>query len=163
MSTFKKITWDEKTNSVIQKLHPIIRPKATFFVNYLEEENIYIRIYSGFRTADEQLELYSKGRDLNGNIIDKNKVVTNAKPFQSYHNYGLAFDCVHIDNGKALWGSPKEKEIVLIAEFFGFEWGGKWGDNPHFQYTLGLHYTKLFKIHSEKKYKDGYINLDQYL
>lgn len=44
---------------------------------------------SGFRSAEEQSKLYAQGRSTAG------KIVTNAKAFQSLHNFGLAIDFCH--------------------------------------------------------------------
>jgi peptidoglycan L-alanyl-D-glutamate endopeptidase CwlK len=154
----KKITWDKKTDEVIGTLHPIIRAKARFFVNYLEDDGIFMRIYSGFRSIEEQNQLYAQGRTKGG------KIVTNARGGESYHNYGLAFDCVQIIDKKAIWENEKWEYIAKVGEFFGFEWGGKFTspDKPHFQYTLGLSIKKMLDLYKLPK-KEGYINLDKYL
>ena len=56
-----------------------------------------VQISAGYRSLEEQATLYGQGRvySYNGknysNLAKPN--VTNAKPGQSYHNYGLAIDC----------------------------------------------------------------------
>lgn len=60
-------------------------------------------VTGGLRTLDEQAADYAKGRDANGVVIDKNAVVTNAKPGQSAHNFGLAVDVTLIEGTKDSW------------------------------------------------------------
>ncbi len=71
----------------------------------------------------------------------------------SPHNYGAAFDCAPIIDGKLCW--PEEKtlwnEIGKAGMASGLEWGGNFKsimDNPHFQLPawrnmgLELHFTE---------------------
>ena len=62
-------------------------------------------ITSGRRTMAEQQELYDQGRFKPG------KVVTNAKPGSSAHNFGLAADLAPLnpETGKIWWEAPKGK------------------------------------------------------
>lgn len=60
----------------------------------------------GLRTAQRQLELWQQGRDAKGNIVDKTKVVTNAKsPADGPHPRGGAVDLWPAWDGKAHPGS----------------------------------------------------------
>ncbi len=156
---FKKTTWDTVTEGNILTLHPVLRPKATFFINYWEAQEVYIRIYCGFRSEEWQNDLYAQGRTKPG------KVVTQAKAWQSYHNYGLAFDCVEIRKGQALWINPRWPDIAESGKTFGLEWGGNFikKDKPHFQLTYGIHHTKMHQMVLDGKIKDGFINIDTYL
>ena len=85
-----------------------------------------------FRSDEDQAQDYAKGR------IAAGKVVTNAQPGQSLHNYypALAFD-VAFKRGAALdWDIELFRKFAAIAKSFGLEWGGDWPrfqDNPHFQ------------------------------
>lgn len=150
-------TWDSKTDVIISRLHPLLRPIASKFVNEVESKlKIRLRITDGLRTFEEQNNLYAQGRTKAG------KVVTKAKGGQSYHNYGLAFDCYLTKNGKVTFLKPVNSEIAKIGEDLGLEWGGKWKtikDYPHFQLNKGT--TKeLFALYSAKKIdKDGYVNV----
>jgi len=107
------------------------------------EQGINLRVTEALRTIQYQNELYSKGRDANGKIIDKKLVVTYSKGGQSFHNYGAAYDVVILENNKAVWKSPLYKKIGEIGEGLGLIWGGRFGeskqgagdgwDAPHFQ------------------------------
>lgn len=98
------------------------------------------------RTFAEQAFIYAQGRTRPG------KIVTNAGPGQSIHNYRYAVDIVLLkdtdgngtfetaswetnvdfdEDGKADW-----LEVVAIFKKYGWEWGGDWKsfkDLPHFQ------------------------------
>ncbi|NBW10693.1 MAG: hypothetical protein EBR82_21975 [Caulobacteraceae bacterium] len=65
------------------------------------ESGINILIYCGFRSNDEQNELYKIGREKSG------KIVTNARGGQSFHNYGRAIDFVPLKNEKPDWNDAK--------------------------------------------------------
>ena len=88
----------------------------------------------GFRTANDQKELYNLG-------VSKCDGVKN----KSYHQSGNAFDIYIYEAGKANWNKDKLK---LVAEHLketaknkygiSLEWGGdwiSWQDYPHFQIT----------------------------
>jgi peptidoglycan L-alanyl-D-glutamate endopeptidase CwlK len=58
----------------------------------LESENLPFRPFEGFRTPERQDWLYQQGRSRPGAIVTK------ARAWESYHQYGLAVDMVlHID------------------------------------------------------------------
>lgn len=138
-------TWDSKSDETIKGLHPKIRQRVTDLVNDLNEQGIKYRIYSGFRSFDEQAELYGKGRTATELVLSgvdakyaqpNEKKVTNAKPGSSYHNYGLAFDGVEIKDGSAFWNSANEQKIAVSGAKYGFYWGGlftTFKDRPHFE------------------------------
>ena len=130
------LTWDDETNNKILELHPLIRQRATNFVNRLDNEfNIRVRITSGLRTWDQQARLFNQGRTTPGNIV------TNARAGESYHNYGLALDVVEINNGVALYDNPNWEFIGSIGIEEGFFWGGNFTtllDLPHFEARFNL-------------------------
>lgn len=80
-------------------LHPLFRDKARELLQALELEGIPFRLFEGYRTPERQLYLYAQGRTRPG------KIVTRARPGQSYHQYGLAGDFVLFENGKWSWES----------------------------------------------------------
>lgn len=152
------IYFDEISMKRIETMHPKLREQLR--ADYLQCNNEIVpkfkrlRITQALRTIKEQDDLYAQGRTKPG------KKVTNARGGQSYHNYGLAFDIVILEdkdqNGtfetanfevNALWRK--------VAEFFksrGWEWGGDWKsfkDYPHFQKTFGKTTAELLKMVKE--------------
>jgi len=148
-------TWDKKTDAKIKSLHPKLRPIAAQFINEVQKKLGHkLRITDGYRTFAEQDKLYAKGRTAPG------KKVTNAKGGQSYHNYGLAFDCYLTENGNVTFSKGINSEIAKIGESLGLEWGGRWTtlkDMPHFQLTKGKTSELLAKYNSGKKDSEGYV------
>ena len=72
------------------------------------------------RSNEDQAVLYAQGRTTPGDVV------TNAKPGQSAHNYGLALDIVPVVHGKPDWSgsSPVWTEIANIAQARGLQWLG---------------------------------------
>lgn len=117
--------------TVYANLHPDFRTKLVVFEAELLKRNIRAVPVHGFRSLEEQAALYAKGRTAKG------PRVTNAKPGQSAHNYGLAMDYVpfvgrRTYNVKPLWWV----KFGMAARAAGLEWGGSWKrfiDRPHVQ------------------------------
>ena len=86
-----------------------------------------LRISSGFRTVEEQDELYNQGRTVNGHIV------TEALGGRSIHNFGFAVDVV--DRWKEY--DVNWEKIGKIAEYCGLEHGDE-GDISHFEIRDGL-------------------------
>ena len=86
----------------------------------------------GTRTFEQQQAVYDQGRSTPGSIVTK------ARPGDSYHQYGLAFDVVPVAyvNLKD-WNpsGPYWQTIGQIGESLGLTWGGRWSDpdEPHFE------------------------------
>lgn len=148
-------TWDAKTDAKIQTLHPLLRAKASQFVNEVEKRlGKRVKITDGLRTFAEQNKLYAQGRTTAG------QKVTNAKGGQSYHNYGLAFDCYFTKNGSVDFSKPISPEVAKIGQELGLEWGGNWKslkDYPHFQLSKGSVKDLLAIYNAGKKDDNGYV------
>lgn len=83
-----------------------------------------IWIDQGKRDMAQQLAIWQKGRDANGNIIGP--IVSNAKPGESPHNYGLAIDVVPYEYVKLTnWNpnGPKWEELKAVANSMGLKMG----------------------------------------
>lgn len=151
-------------------LHPEVRRSALDC--FEAAENLLTgrakpRIVQGYRTFYQQQQLYDQGRTKPG------KIVTNAKPGSSFHNYGLAIDfCLIIDGKEASWNTEKDfdedkhadwVEVVAIFENGGWEWGGSWRtfkDLPHLQKTFGYKWQTLLQRRNEGKVdQQGYVLL----
>jgi peptidoglycan L-alanyl-D-glutamate endopeptidase CwlK len=117
-------------------LLPPVAALAQHFLDNCLQEGIDLLITSTYRDMESQAVLYAQGRTTPGRII------TNARPGQSYHNYRVAFDWVPIVNGKPRWDEPDLFHTCgNIAEGVGLEWAGHWTTFPemvHCQFTGGL-------------------------
>lgn len=146
--------WDKVSADRIKTLHPLVRKKATEFVNEAEKQGIKLRVTSGYRTYAEQTALYNQGRTTAGGIV------TNAKAGSSSHNFGTAIDVVQIVDGKAMWNGDWEK-IAKIGKSLGFSWGGDWKsfkDKPHFEMNFGRSMAEMRKLKQDGKVIDDYID-----
>lgn len=150
---------DKITVDRIATLHPDIRKEVLDMYTYANEKllgkGVRLRFAYTYRTTAEQAELYAQGRtklfDNNGKRLG---IVTNAKPGQSIHNYGLALDIVLVVDKDgdgifetASWdikadfdkdGTPDWKEVTDYFKTKGYTWGGDWTslkDYPHFEKT----------------------------
>lgn len=80
-----------------EQLHPAMREAVSRVVAQLRSEGHPYRVFEAFRTPERQARLYAQGRTAAG------PKVTRARPWRSYHQFGLAADLVlHID-GKWSW------------------------------------------------------------
>lgn len=96
--------------------------------------------YSGFRTFNEQDQLYAKGRTRPGGII------TNAKGGESAHNYGCATDWCPWTGGVPLWpgaSDPTWKPYLDAIEKVGLVSGSSFGDFPHNELTLNASWRHI--------------------
>lgn len=138
---------DQLTIERIKLAHPNIRKELNDF--YIEcnnklQKGVRLRFSSVYRTPTEQTALYNQ----------KPKV-TNARAWQSIHNYGLAFDYVILldkDNNGTFesieWNIDNvyHKQVIAFFKSKGYEWGGDWKnfkDYPHFQKSFGLTWQML--------------------
>jgi peptidoglycan L-alanyl-D-glutamate endopeptidase CwlK len=134
-------------------INPVVKTSALEMVRRAYYEGIYVQISAGYRSMEEQAALYGqsrlysyKGKDYS-NLAKPN--VTNAKPGQSFHNFGLAVDYFLLtEDGKtALWTvNTKWRRVAAIGKELGFKWGGDWSgfkDYPHLEMTGGLTYSQL--------------------
>lgn len=100
--------------------------------------------YQGFRTFQEQDDLYSQGRTKPG------KVVTRAKGGESPHNYGCATDWIIWDNHeKPVWldaDDPAWDEYVSAVEKIGLKCGDSWGDINHNEIRLKCKWKEVLSV-----------------
>ncbi len=121
-------------------LHPHAWAVFERFIDDMAKDwDIRIFVTDALRTYAKQQELYNIGRETQA------KIVTNAKPGQSWHNFGRAIDVAFYKNGQITWNGM-ENEVDLWA-FIGGEagkrgitWSGNWtgfSERCHFEYTQG--------------------------
>ena len=86
-----------------------------------EKHGYEMALLEGYRSPARQTLLASMGSN-----------VTNARAFQSWHQYGLAADCAFWRDGKLVisekdpWAMRGYKLYGEIAESLGLTWGGRW-------------------------------------
>jgi len=90
-------------DSDLNHLHPTLRTKAQAVLNACAAEQLPFQVFEGFRSAQRQQSLYEKGRTSPGAIV------TNARPWTSYHQYGLAADFVLCESGRWSWETSGER------------------------------------------------------
>ena len=171
---------DKITLERIQTAHPKIREELMdayiFINNKLLGKGVRLRFSWVYRFDYEQSRLFRK-----------RPKVTSARAWQSYHNYGIAFDIVLLydrdGNGSfetASWNTLFDGDGDGIADWLevtqelekrgwqnGFIRNGKKWDKPHFQKTFGMDWREMkgkidigdffTEVISGKEYK--YINL----
>lgn len=78
-------------------------------------------LLEGYRSPERQNLLAGSGAQ-----------VTNARAFQSYHQYGLAADCAFMRQGQVIisekdaWAMRGYRLYGVTAESVGLHWGGRW-------------------------------------
>lgn len=89
----------------ISDLHPEVQAMVRDALRRCEAAGIDLLITCTFRSPQVQAQLYAQGRTAPG------RIVTNARPGQSSHNYriagmpaSLAIDVVPLRHGKPVWG-----------------------------------------------------------
>jgi peptidoglycan L-alanyl-D-glutamate endopeptidase CwlK len=124
-------------------LSPQTQKKADELVSLCAGTGIDLLIISTYRDLEAQAALYAQGRTTKG------RIVTNARPGMSYHNWRVAFDAIAIINGKALWRVRNDdrtlttqwRAVVDLAKGIGLETGADWSsitDDDHFQFTESI-------------------------
>ncbi|MBX3479080.1 MAG: M15 family metallopeptidase [Caulobacter sp.] len=125
----------EATSTVANQLNTValkgLRPEAetaaAALIAAARREGVDLRLWSGYRSPEQQAALYARGRTAPG------ARVTSAK--RSVHTTGLAFDVVIYTNGKPDFDSPNYQRVGAIGKSQGLVWGGDWRtpDYPHFE------------------------------
>ena len=132
------------------QLFPVVASKRDVLIRVMRLIGHPIVITSECRSCYEQNRLYAQGRTIPGSII------TNARCGQSFHNFGVAFDCAFLVAGRPSWSEIHPWETLgKMGELIGLEWGGRWEkfeDRPHFQYTLG---------HSFRDFQEGNVDYNK--
>lgn len=133
---------DSDPNGVLrnQNMNPRFVDRVRNTQRDLRRENIDMRPTDGFRSFQDQDNLYAQGRTRPGNRV------TNARGGYSFHNYGVAVDQAMVNaQGQPHWNENGEygqlwQRYGELGERNGLEWGGRWRftDNPHLEYHPGL-------------------------
>lgn len=127
-----------KSLALLQLVNPDLSSKIQQMAEMLDQENITFIVTQGLRSWQDQDKLYQQGRTTPG------KIVTNAAPGHSWHNFGLAVDVAPDDPtlvGFQLdWNvdHPVWKRLISVGESLGLLSGSEFRtfpDWPHFQLT----------------------------
>jgi peptidoglycan L-alanyl-D-glutamate endopeptidase CwlK len=141
-------------------LHPAIAEKLEEALKECYQKGLMVYVFESYRSPTRQQYLYDQGRKRAG------KIITNAPPGKSIHQYCLAFDLVFDGDERegVQWSwegdynedIPSNKDYDALGEIMerrGFEWGARFKnirDAAHFQMTYGMTVNDLRLIHSEK-------------
>lgn len=122
---------DSMSEARLSLVNPTLARKVSDLTSVL---SFPIRITQGMRGWNEQTKLYEQGRSLPG------KIVTNARPGHSWHNFGLAVDVVPLAVTGPIWDAnhPDWQTIHSAARALGFICGADFRtfpDWPHLQMT----------------------------
>lgn len=136
------------TKSPVQMINTDLAPLAPFFREKLiaamsEIASVYmpVAIFEGYRSPDRQDWLWEQGRSRPG------KIITGAKAWQSWHQYGLAADVVAKPKGKWTW-DVDYGPIIEIMNKHGF--ANLKFEQCHFEITGGIPVRDARKIQKEK-------------
>ena len=127
-----------RTMRAISTLDVGFQKQVRGWVNEMVTSRIEPLIYCGRRTMEEQSALYQKGR-----TDGSKKIVTKARPGESYHNYGLAFDWVPL------------KRTAKNADL----WVANWDDETAFR--LGEHVGVSFEL-AAISWETGHLQSSKY-
>lgn len=132
---------DPISEARLQDVMPVLADKVRQMAMMLEGEGIRIRVTQALRSWSQQDALYAQGRTAPGSIV------TNCRGGHSYHNFGLAVDCVPALPQQSAdeayvpdWNAqhPSWKRMEEIGESLDLDSGAEWRtfpDAPHFQLT----------------------------
>lgn len=161
------LTWDTHSNNRIQKLHPGIRAKTIELINRAQDElniNLRINVDGNYRNDSDQLKLYCN--DKNTGICEgvakwdnTGDWKSNAKPGESYHNYGLAIDFSDIKNNGTISHTTDWAKVAAIAQKIGFRNPLPAKDKAHFVMDFGFTTNELKERMSNGDLNDGYVAL----
>ena len=125
---------DTVSETRLALVHPTLAGLVRQMSDLLIAQGVNVRVTQGLRTWDQQQALYDQGRTVPG------KIVTNAKPGYSWHNFGLAVDLVPMLDTGPDWNDqhPTWKQMLAAGQQVGLAEGALWHtfrDEPHFQWT----------------------------
>ncbi|WP_432379523.1 M15 family metallopeptidase [Duganella sp. P38] len=112
----------DSANRNWQLLDPAFAQRLLLVFKIMKERHGYdMAILEGYRSPERQNTLAAAGPS-----------VTNARAFQSYHQFGLAADCAFLRGGKLVisekdpWAMRGYQLYGAAAEAAGLTWGGRW-------------------------------------
>jgi peptidoglycan L-alanyl-D-glutamate endopeptidase CwlK len=162
-----------RVNNSMAFLFPPFRTKVHELISVWNSENeTQVGLFEGYRSHKRQAELYAMGRttESTARCIHRTKSggypcanhpwglkVTNARPGDSMHNYGLGsdilFDGIKSKPGlQPSWDDKHPwKKLGKLGQSLGLEWAGAWRsfpEMPHFQMTLGMQLSEMKELYA---------------
>jgi peptidoglycan L-alanyl-D-glutamate endopeptidase CwlK len=134
---------DTESENRLKEVCPELAIRVRKAADLLSKQGFTVRVIQALRSWDMQQELWQQGRDINGKVIDKGKVVTDAAPGTSWHEYGLAIDVAPFDEkgqpiwnfrlspGKEAWGAIEK--VAPEVQLFSGACFHSITDRPHWQ------------------------------
>lgn len=148
-----------RNEAALAQVHPVLAKRVSGMIGALMVLNINLLVTEGLRTFARQAELYAYGRTTVSNTPCKHNgvalkigtcnqhplgaTITNAKPGQSWHQFGLAVDVVPdyvaADGAQTLDWNPAHddwKQMLRVGKAFDLAEGAEWRtfpDFPHLQ------------------------------
>lgn len=150
--------FDAATEAKLKELYPPFAAIVREFLKEAHKQGMPVGLFCGYRSFVEQRALYSQGRDAKGDIIDHHKVVTNALPGKSWHQFGLAIDLVFDGNPtKPGWQWDWDhkypwKKLADLGKTFGLEPAYYWThfpECPHFQKVYGMTLIDVLALYNK--------------
>lgn len=131
----------QKSKQIINRnfddLAPFFAKKLRTALAECHAAGYQVELFEGYRSSERQEYLYQLGRSLPG------KIVTWARPGESFHNMSVACDLVFKINGKWIWEGQYDKvERIMIAHGF----SSLKVERCHFQITGGLSAKRAWEI-----------------
>lgn len=143
----RSLMLEQHSNREVSGIAEPLRKLAQSFLNdagspQSPASNMDVRVVQGYRTYEQQNQLYAQGRTTPG------PRVTNAPGGFSYHNFGLAFDVGLFQRPalEYLRDSPVYDALGNVGKLRGLSWGGDWKsfrDRPHFQWRTNRSLNEL--------------------
>jgi hypothetical protein len=127
-----------RVNRDYDLLMPELRALAEKGIAGARRAGYPVYIFEGFRSPIRQDYLYAQGR------TKKGRIVTNAQAWESWHQYGMAFDIAFKRYGKWSWDFNPQ-EVTRFFEPLGLVWGGP-RDGPHYQWTRRLKISEAREV-----------------
>lgn len=103
--------------------------------------------FYGVRTFDEQAAIYAQGRTKPG------KIVSDAQPGESPHQYGCASDWIFWDGAQPVWlgaSDPRWQVYFDACDKVDAKKGHDFGDNPHNELPIKVSWITVhqsYKVH----------------
>lgn len=170
----------------LSDLLPEMAAKARDFLAGTEMAGLDVLIYCTRRSLTEQARLFRQGRSLaqiraRARELESQferrdlaeilmgvgpqhgaRILTNAAPGQSLHNYGAAFDCVPLVEGRPYWHTTTAEDLALWSKIgrigldAGLEWAGHWTrfqEFPHLEEPT-LSWRELIRVRADDVGRD---------